>query len=142
MLRSGLNIPIGYIPSGSTNDFASAINLSNDLIHAAFDIVSRVFGVSAFCRACELEKDMQAICKTAAEYLKNELSFAKTFKVVAKRSDKKFPKTSPENCREVGGYILSKFHNLSVDVINPEVTVVVEVRDTNAYVHGAQQNGA
>lgn len=40
MLRSGFNIPIGYIPSGSTNDFASAINLSNDLIHAAFDIVS------------------------------------------------------------------------------------------------------
>ena len=111
-------------------------------MNAAFDIVSRVFGVSAFCRAVEIEKDMGTICKTAVEYLKNDLAFAKTFKVVAKRSDKKFPKTSPEICREVGGYILSKFHNLSVDVINPEVTVVIEVRDTNAYVHGAQQNGA
>ncbi len=109
---------------------------------AAIDIVSRVFGVSAFCRACEIEKDMSVIQKTAVNYLQNELSNAKTFKVIAKRSDKKFPKTSPEICREVGGYILSKYKNLSVDVINPEVTVVVEVRDNFAYVHGAQLDGA
>jgi len=48
---------------------------------AAFDIVSRVFGVSAFCRACEIEKDMQTICKTAAEYLANELIFADAGKI-------------------------------------------------------------
>ncbi len=109
---------------------------------AACDIVSKVFGVSAFCRACEIEKDMETIKKTAAEYLKDELSFAKTFKVVAKRSDKKFPLTSPEICREVGGYLLSKFHNLSVDVIEPEVLVAVEVRDRFAYIHTNQKDGA
>ena len=109
---------------------------------AACDIVSKVFGVSAFCRACEIEKDMEIIKKTAAEYLKDELSFAKTFKVVAKRSDKKFPLTSPEICREVGGYLLSKFHNLSVDVIAPEVLVAVEVRDKFAYIHTNQRDGA
>ena len=109
---------------------------------AACDIVSKVFGVSAFCRACEIEKDMEIIKKTAAEYLKDELSFAKTFKVVAKRSDKKFPLTSPEICREVGGYLLSKFHNLSVDVIDPEVLVAVEVRDKFAYIHTNQRDGA
>ena len=109
---------------------------------AACDIVSKVFGVSAFCRACEIEKDMETIKKTAAEYLRDELSFAKTFKVVAKRSDKKFPLTSPEICREVGGYLLSKFHNLSVDVIDPEVLVAVEVRDKFAYIHTNQRDGA
>ncbi len=109
---------------------------------AACDIVSKVFGVSAFCRACEIEKDMDVIKKTAAEYLKDQLSFAKTFKVLAKRSDKKFPLTSPEICREVGGYLLSKFHNLSVDVIDPEVSVVIEVRDKFAYIHSAQTDGA
>ena len=109
---------------------------------AATDIVSRVFGVSAFCRACEIEKDMDIICKTAAEYLGPELSMAKTFKVVAKRSDKKFPLTSPEICREVGGYLLSKFHSLKVDVIDPEVTVVIEVRDKKAYIHSSQMDGA
>ena len=109
---------------------------------AAVDIVKKVFGVSAFCRACEIEKDMSVICKTAVEYLKNELENAKTFKVIAKRSDKKFPLTSPEICREVGGYILSKFHNLRVDVIDPEVTVVIEIRDKNAYIHSSQTDGA
>lgn len=109
---------------------------------SATDIVGRVFGVSAYCRACETEKDMDIICKTAVDYLKNELECAKTFKVIAKRSDKKFVKTSPEICREVGGYILSKFHNLSVDVFNPDVEVIVEVRDKNAYIHSAQIDGA
>ena len=109
---------------------------------AAVDVVSRVFGVSAFCRAAEIEKDMEVIKKTAAEYLMSDLSLAKTFKVIAKRSDKNFPLTSPEICREVGGYLLSKFHNLKVDVIDPELTVVIEVRDKCAYVHSQQINGA
>jgi len=109
---------------------------------SACDIVSKVFGVSAFCRACEIEKDMAVIKETAAEYLKTDLESAKTFKVIAKRSDKKFPLTSPEICREVGGYLLSKFHNLKVDVIDPEVTVVIEIRDKNAYIHSSQTDGA
>ena len=40
VLKSGKNIPIGYIPCGSTNDYASTLNLSTDLVHAAYDIVS------------------------------------------------------------------------------------------------------
>ena len=67
---------------------------------------------------------------------------AKTFKVDAKRSDKSFPLKSPEICRELGGYILEHFPHLSVDVHNPDVNVVVEVRDYAAYVHGKQLPGA
>lgn len=109
---------------------------------AAVEIVGRVFGVGAFCRACEIEKDMGVICKTAAEYLGAELSAARTFKVLAKRSDKRFPLTSPEICRQVGGYLLSCFHQLKVDVIDPEMTVVVEIRDRYAYIHSRQLQGA
>ena len=57
------------------------------------------------------------------------LKNAKTFKVSAKRSDKKFAMTSPEISRELGGRILSKYHHLKVDVNNPEVNVMVEIRD-------------
>lgn len=39
LLRSGADIPIGYIPAGSTNDFALSINLSLDPLQAARDIV-------------------------------------------------------------------------------------------------------
>ena len=37
-----LNIPIGYIPAGSTNDFASSLNLSSGIVKAAQDIVNEV----------------------------------------------------------------------------------------------------
>ena len=36
--RCGAQIPLGYIPAGSTNDFASSLNLSTDPIQAARDI--------------------------------------------------------------------------------------------------------
>lgn len=40
ILKSGKDIPIGYIPSGSTNDFATSLQFSTDLLQAARDIVS------------------------------------------------------------------------------------------------------
>ncbi len=39
LLTAGLNVPIGYIPSGTTNDFASSLNLSHNPIQAAKDII-------------------------------------------------------------------------------------------------------
>ena len=39
LLRSGVDIPIGYIPAGSTNDFASSMKLSTNVMQAAKDIV-------------------------------------------------------------------------------------------------------
>lgn len=39
LLDSGLSMPIGYIPAGSTNDFAGGLGLSKDLVQAAKDIV-------------------------------------------------------------------------------------------------------
>ncbi len=37
VLKSGRRLPIGYIPAGSTNDFAASLGLSNDLRQAARD---------------------------------------------------------------------------------------------------------
>ena len=39
MLRCGADVPIGYIPAGSTNDFASSLKLSTNILQAARDIV-------------------------------------------------------------------------------------------------------
>ena len=39
VLRSGADCPIGYIPCGSTNDFAATLKLSTDVLRAARDIV-------------------------------------------------------------------------------------------------------
>ena len=39
VLESGTDVPIGYIPCGSTNDFASSLKLSTNIVQAAKDIV-------------------------------------------------------------------------------------------------------
>ncbi|MDE6789450.1 MAG: tRNA 4-thiouridine(8) synthase ThiI [Ruminococcus sp.] len=104
--------------------------------------VGKIFGIAALCRACVCEKDFEDIKVKSVEYLDDILSNAGTFKVNAKRSDKAFPMKSPEICAELGGVLLEKFPNLTVDVKNPEVTVTVEVRDTNAYVHAENIKGA
>ena len=104
--------------------------------------LSRVFGFAGICKACVVEKDYEAIREAAASYLREELEDAATFKVTAKRSDKRFPMNSPEICRELGGYLLERFPHLRVDVNNPDITVVVEVRDFAAYIHREQLPGA
>ena len=108
----------------------------------AVERLKRVFGIAALSRAAVADKDMESIKSISAEYLDDELTLAKTFKVEAKRSDKKFPLKSPEIARELGGFLLSKFNHLKVDVHNPEVTVTVEIRDNYAFVRGNNIRGA
>lgn len=104
--------------------------------------LSKVFGFSALSRARIVEKDFEKIKTAAAEYLREDLLSAKTFKVAAKRSDKKFALASPEICAELGGYLLEQFPHLSVDIHAPDLVVTVEVRDFAAYVHRGQIPGA
>ena len=39
MLQAGVDVPVGYIPAGSTNDFAASLKLSGNIMQAAQDIV-------------------------------------------------------------------------------------------------------
>ena len=108
----------------------------------AVDCVAKIFGIAAFSRACVTEKDLASIKQSAAQYLADTLENVSTFKVEAKRSDKKFPYQSPAICEEVGGYLLEQFPNLTVNVHEPDVTVTVEVRDFGAYIRAGLIRGA
>ncbi len=108
----------------------------------AIDRVSKIFGIAAFSRCAALNKDMDEILSVVADYVKPALSKVKTFKVIAKRSDKSFPFTSPEISAQVGGAILSAMPYLKVDVKNPDIIVSVEIRDYAAYIHAGQIHGA
>lgn len=108
----------------------------------ACERVKKIFGIAAFSRCAAVSKDMDLILKVCADYVRPFISGHKTFKVVAKRSDKAFPYKSPEIAREVGGAILSKMPHLKVDVNNPDIVVSVEIRDYAAYIHAGQIQGA
>ena len=107
-----------------------------------YETIGKVFGISAYNRAAVCEKDMADIIAVAREYIPAAFEGKSTFKVEAKRSDKRFPLKSPEICAEVGGALLEVCPRMRVDVREPDVTVRVEVREQYAYVHAAQQKGA
>lgn len=107
----------------------------------AYNRVSKVFGIAALSRATLCGKDIDEIQSAAKIALESELTAAQTFKVMARRADKSFPLNSLEISRRVGGYLLSQYPHLKVDVHNPELMVTVEVREASAYVHAGKQKG-
>ena len=135
--------PLGHFQYTSAQSTTYITPLDEDIdLAEVSDRVGKIFGIAAYCRACVCEKDFEDICEKSYEYLDTVLSCAKTFKVNAKRADKAFPMKSPEICMELGGRLLEKFPHLTVDVKNPEVTVTVEIRDENAFVHAENIKGA
>lgn len=106
------------------------------------DRLACLFGIASISTGIQLEKDYDIIAKEGFEYIKETLENADTFKVTAKRADKNFPMSSPEICREFGGYIYEKIDGLEVDVHSPDITVTVDVRDRYAYVYADKIQGA
>ncbi|MGN0688453.1 MAG: tRNA uracil 4-sulfurtransferase ThiI [Oscillospiraceae bacterium] len=104
--------------------------------------LSYVFGIGAIQRSAVFPKDFAVVAENAAEYLREALEGARTFKVEAKRADKKFPMQTPEIQQELGGVVLSAFPHLKVDVHEPEVTVRLEIRDNGAYLSAQRIIGA
>ncbi len=89
--------------------------------------ICRVFGVHSVCPAIEMEKDdFSAICEEAKAMMAD---VAGTFKVHARRSDKRYPMASPEIAALVGEAVLMSNENLKVDIRHPETVLEVEIRD-------------
>lgn len=120
-----------------------AVTMDDDgQTEAAFDRLTRVFGIAALCLAYPCEKNMDEIFSVIREKIVPTLSGFRTFKADAKRSDKSFPETSMEIMQKAGAFIAELCPHLTVDVHHPEVTVTVEVRDRLAYVHASRVVGA
>lgn len=109
---------------------------------SAIELLKKIFGIAKISRALPVEKNWNSIVEIAPSYLAEALSKAKTFKVEAKRADKKFSMNSPQISNELGGVLLDEFPHLIVDVHNPDVTVTVEIREKNAYIHALKHDGA
>ncbi|MCR4876531.1 MAG: tRNA 4-thiouridine(8) synthase ThiI [Clostridiales bacterium] len=101
-------------------------------LELVIDRVTRVFGVHSVCPAVEMPKeDFDALCVQAVRMTEG---LRGTFKVNARRSDKRYPMNSPEINAEMGGRILEANPELRVDVHTPEHVLNVEIRD-QAYLY-------
>jgi tRNA uracil 4-sulfurtransferase len=105
---------------------------------AVRDRLSKVFGIANFARAGRALLDVEAI---AAEILGDlDDSVPRSFRVSARRADKRFPLTSPEIEREVGGRI-KEARGWHVDLGNPELTIHVEALTNEAFYHFGKHPG-
>ena len=108
----------------------------------AWESMCKLFGVVGLSRACSCEKDKDAIVACAKAYLGEQLAAARTFKVETKRADKSFPMSSIQLSQYVGGELDDAYPNLTADMHHPQLTVHVEVRDYEAFVHADPVEGA
>lgn len=88
--------------------------------------VCKVFGVHSVSPAVEMDKDYEAIAAQCVEMMRGKTG---SFKVSARRSDKRFPMDSMVLQRELGGRILEAMPHLKVDVHKPDHVMSVEIRD-------------
>ncbi len=111
-------------------------------VEQALELCQKVFGIVGVCRAVVCEKDIEDIKQKAGEYLKDILAGVRTYKVESRRADKRFPLTSPEISREVGGYLSDIYDHLQAQMEQPQITVKVEVREDYAFVSAETLPGA
>ena len=91
------------------------------------DRVTRVFGVHSVSPAVEMPKeDFDAVCDQAIAMTKD---LKGTFKVNARRSDKRYPMNSMAINEEIGYRILNANPDLKVDVHHPDYLMNIEIRD-------------
>lgn len=116
---------------------------SIDKIDEMYEEAKHVFGFVGITRAAACAKDMDEILRVVKEYIPTRLNGCKTFKADAKRSDKRFPLSSPQIAGEVGAAVLEATGGrVKVDLYKPDIVVRVEVREKEAYIHAGQEKGA
>ena len=101
--------------------------------------LARVPGIANYSRAIRTPRDLDAIAETAlAELVDVEAS---SFRVKAQRADKRFPLTSPEIERQLGGR-LKAARDWTVSLTAPGLTVWVEILNDEAFCYLRKEPGA
>lgn len=94
-----------------------------------------IFGLVGICPGIKTtDQSMENLREVALHHMQTFFGDKPyTFKVTTKRADKRFPLQSNEVSADIGGYILDRMPNLTVEVHHPEVELRMELRN-DAYV--------
>ena len=102
------------------------------------DRLTRVFGVGNFAKAGRAPLEIEAIAAAILEDLGD--TTAASFRLSARRADKRFPLTSPEIEREVGGRI-KEARQWTVNLAHPELTIHLETLTDQAFYFFGKDRG-
>ena len=106
---------------------------------AVRDRLRKVFGIAYFSPAGRGPLDLDALASEILVGLGDRQ--AESFRVTARRTDKRFPLTSPQIEREVGGLIKEKT-GWRVDLDDPALTVHVDLMPDGAFYFFGKDPGA
>lgn len=100
--------------------------------------LQKVFGILSIVIAYKVNNTIEDVLNKSLEIMDKT---KKTFKVVTKRADKRYPIHSMDYSRKLGGLIL-KNSNYKVDVHNPDITLTIEIRTEGTFVYIDELKGA
>src|SRR5688572_3692352 len=105
--------------------------------------LTRLPGIGNFARATHVEPDLDAIASATAEAAAVMAADegVRSFRVTARRADKRFATPSPDVEREVGRRV-QELTGWPVDLDHPQLHIRVEILTNDAYFHFKKEPGA
>lgn len=101
-------------------------NISDNAIAPICDDLQKIAGIFSFSVATQVDSNYQKIKEESISQMSDKTG---TFKVEVNRGDKTFCLNSMQLAREIGGDILEANKNVTVDVINPQTKLCIDVRE-------------
>ncbi|KIL46336.1 tRNA uracil 4-sulfurtransferase ThiI [Jeotgalibacillus campisalis] len=108
-------------------------------------IISRlkpIFGIQSFSPVVKTAANLTEMKEQAVKLVESLAHEQATFKVSARRADKSFPLDTNELNREISSYVLNNVNGLIVEMKNPEIELVTEVREEGVYLSAQKIPGA
>ncbi len=142
LLVRNLRAALADVPVASTRSVMGRIEIALGPDAAWNEVrarVRRVFGIANFSFAGRAAHDFDELASAILADL-GDIEPA-SFRVRARRSDKRFPFTSPQIEREVGGRI-QEAKGWRVDLVNGALTIHIEMMPDHAFYYFGKEPGA
>jgi thiamine biosynthesis protein ThiI len=123
------------LPARAAGDSSGAVSTLDEIRHR----IRHIFGIANFAYAGRAPHDVDALASLILVDLAGIR--AESFRVSARRADKRLPFTSPQIEREVGGRI-KQAKGWRVDLEHPALTIHLEMLTTDAFYFWGREPGA
>ncbi|MDQ0215014.1 thiamine biosynthesis protein ThiI [Oikeobacillus pervagus] len=105
------------------------------------DKLSTIFGIQSFSPVVRTEQNMEEMKEESLTLMKEQFKDGKTFKVSTRRSDKQFEFDTNDINHAIGGHILKNIPGIKVNVKQPDIELLVEVRKEGVFLSCEKYEG-